>query len=120
MISDLFVFWNFEGATQQLAPNLRRKTRRDVFEAGHNYGWITTKQAFKGIHGWIKHSVMLLQERDEFAHLRFVRCKFACVLGDFDKAVAVLCFFDLRKQKIQFDEIDMLDFISTTFDELTR
>src|SRR5262245_4285944 len=119
MVSDLFVFWNFERATQQLASNLWRKTRRDVFEARHDYGWITAKQAFKRIHGRIKYSVMLLKEANEFTDLRFVRRKFACVLGDFDKAVAVACFFDLRKQKIQFDKINMLNFISTSFNELT-
>ena len=57
---------------------------------------------------------MLLQERDELAHFRFVRRKFARVLGDFDKAVAVACFFNFRKQKIQFDKINVLDFISTS------
>ena len=57
---------------------------------------------------------MLLQERDEIAHFGFVRRKFACVLCDFDKAVAVARFFDLRKQKIQFDKINVLDFISTS------
>src|SRR5215475_9258183 len=120
MISDLFVFWNFERATQQLAPNLWRETRRDVFEAGHDYGWIAAKQAFKRIHGWIKYSVTLVKEANEFAHLGFVRRKFACALGDLDKTVAVACFFDLRKQKIQFDKINMLDFISTSFNELMR
>ncbi len=63
---------------------------------------------------------MLLQERDEVAHLRFVRRKFARVLGDFDEAVAVARFLDLRKQEIEFDEIEMLDFVGATFDELPR
>ena len=101
MISGLFVFWNFERATQELAPDLWRKTGRDVFEAGHDYRWIAAKQAFKCIHGWIQHGVVLLEKRNEFAHRGFVRRKFACVLGDFDKAITVACFFDLRKQKIQ-------------------
>src|SRR5215469_3483822 len=119
MISSLFVLRNFERATQQLPPNLWRKTRGDLFEARHDYGWITAKQAFKRIHGRIKYSVMLLEEANEFADLGFVRRKFACLLGDFNKAVAVSCFFDLRKQKIQFDKINMLNFISTSFNELT-
>ena len=62
---------------------------------------------------------MLLEEANEFAHLGFVRGKFARVLGDLDKAVAIACFCDLRKQKIQFDKINMLDFISTSFNEFT-
>ena len=57
---------------------------------------------------------MLLQELDELAHLGFVRRKFARVLGDFDKAIAIACFFHFRKQKIQFDKIDVLDFVSAS------
>src|SRR3954451_4978942 len=114
-ISSLFVFRNFERTAQQLPSHLWRKTSRDIFEAGRDYCRITAKQALKRVHRWIEHGVMLLQERDEIAHLRFVRRKFASVLGDFDKAIAVARFFNFRKQKIQFDKIDVLDFISTTF-----
>ena len=64
--------------------------------------------------------MMLFQERDEFAHFGLVRRKLARVLGDFDEAVAVARFLDLRKKEIQLDEIDVLDFIGAAFNELSR
>ena len=111
LIGGLFAFRDFERTAQHRAPNLWRKTRHDLFEAGRDHGWIAAKQAFKRVHGRIEHGVMLFQEADELAHLGFVRRKFACVLGDFDKAIAIARFLDFRKEKIQFDKIKMLDFI---------
>ena len=89
-------------------------------QARHNHSWIATKQAFKRIHSRVKYRVMFLEKANEFTHLRFVGHKFACVLGNFDKTIAVARFFYFRKQKIQCDKIKMLNFISTTFNELTR
>jgi hypothetical protein len=62
---------------------------------------------------------MLLEEANEFAHFRFLRGKIARMLRDLDKAVAVACFFDLRKKEIQLDKINVLDFISPSFNELS-
>src|ERR1051325_256121 len=100
MIRGFFVLRNFECATQQLTTNLWRETRRDRLEARRYHIWITAKETFKGIHGWIKHRVMLLEESNEFAHLGFVRRKFPRVLGHFDESVTVACFLDLWKQKV--------------------
>ncbi|TMP92229.1 MAG: hypothetical protein E6L07_12550 [Verrucomicrobia bacterium] len=63
---------------------------------------------------------MLLEERDEVAHFGFVGREFARVLGHLDKTVAIPRLLHFRKQEIQFDEIEVLDFISTTLDELAR
>jgi hypothetical protein len=52
---------------------------------------------------------MFLQEADEFTDLGFIRRKFPCMLGDFDKPIAVASFFDRWKEKVQFDKIDMLN-----------
>src|SRR4030095_12231598 len=89
-------------------------------KAGRDYGRITAKQPFKSAHGRVKHGMMSFQESDELAHFRLIRRKLASVLGDFDKAVAVARFLDLRKKEIQFDKIDVLDFICPAFNELSR
>ena len=107
MIGRFLAFRNFECAAQQLAANLWRKTLCNIFKARRDYGRITAKQSLKSAHGRIKDGMMLFQERDEVAHLRFVRRKLARVLGDFDEAVAVTRFLDLRKKEIQFDKIDI-------------
>src|SRR5436190_23001616 len=120
MIRGFLAFRNFECAAQQLAANLWRKTLSDILEPGRNHGRITAKQSFKSAHGRIKHSMMLFQERDELAYFRFVRRKLVRVLRDFDEAVAIARFFDFRKKEIQFDKIDMLDFIGAVFNELSR
>src|SRR5206468_8031815 len=111
---------NFERAAQHQAANLRRKTRHYLLQPGRNYGGIATKQPFKGTHSGIEHGVMLLEECDKLAHLGFVGRKFACVLCDLDKAIAIACLLYFREQKVQFDKIDVLDFIRTTVDELPR
>src|SRR5215467_1485071 len=120
MIGGFLAFRNFERAAQQLTADLWRKTLSDILEAGRHHGRITTKQSFKSTHGRVKHGMMLFQKRDELAHLWFVGRKLARVLGDFDEAVAVARFFDPRKKEIQFDKIDVLNFIGTAFNELSR
>ncbi len=55
---------------------------------------------------------MLFKEPDEVAHFGFVRRKFARVFGDLDKSVAVPRLLYFGKEKVQFYEIDMLDFIA--------
>src|SRR5262249_14927951 len=105
---------------QQLAANLWRKTLSDIFKARRNHGRITAKQSLKRAHGRVKHGMMSFQERDKLAHFGLVRRKLARVLGDFDEAVAVTRFLDLRKKEIQFDKIDVLDLIGTAFNELSR
>src|SRR5205823_11060709 len=109
---------NFERAAQHHAPDLRRETRHDVLKPGCHYRRVAAKQPFEDAHGRIEHSVMTLEELDELAHFGFVRREFARVLGDLYKAVAVARLLDLGKQKIQFDEIEMLDFIRAVLDEL--
>src|SRR6516225_667965 len=120
MISGPLAFRNFERAAQQLPANLWWKTRCDILKTRRDYGRITAKQSLKSAHGRVKHGMMLFQERDKLAHFRFVRRKFARVLGDFDETVAVARFLDLRKKEIQLDKIDVLDFIGAAFDELSR
>ena len=61
---------------------------------------------------------MLLEERDELAHLGLVRRELARVLGDLDEAIAIARFLDFRKEKIQLDEVEMLDLVRAALDEL--
>src|SRR5215510_268675 len=117
MIGRFLPIRNFECAAQQLTSDLWRKTLSDIFQTGRDYGRVTAKQPFKSAHGRVKHGMMLFQERDELAHFRFVRRKLARVLGDFDEAVAVARFLDVREKEIQFDKIDVLYFIGTAFNE---
>src|SRR5689334_7537755 len=119
MIGRLLTFRNFECAAQQLAANLWRKTLSGIFKARRDYRRITAEQSLKSAHRRVKHGMMLFQERDKLAHFGFVRRKLERVLGDFDKAVTVARFLDLRKKEIQFNKIDMLNFIRTAFNELS-
>ena len=63
---------------------------------------------------------MTLKESDEFADFGFVRWEFMSVLGDLNEPVGIPRLFYFRKQEIQFDKIDVLDFVGTALDELPR
>ena len=63
---------------------------------------------------------MIFEKINEFAHFRFARSKFAGVLGNFEKAISISCLLHFRKQKVEHDKIEVLDFVSAAFDELTR
>src|SRR5437867_3641502 len=120
MIGRLFALWNFERSAQHRPPNLRRETWHDVLKPWSDYGRIPAKQPFENVHGRIEHSLMLLEKRNELADFRFVRREFARELGDLDKAVAIARLLHFGEQKIQFDKVEVLDFISATLDELAR
>jgi len=120
VIGHLLAFRNFERAAQHRAPDLRWEMRHDVLKPGRDDGRLATKQPFKSAHCWIEYRVMLLEERNELAHLGFIGREFARVLGDLDKTVAIARLFDFGKQEIQFDEIEMLNFISAALNELPR
>ena len=118
VISCLFIRRNFERATPHRAPHLRRKARHDFFQAGRNRARVSAKKRFKDAYRRVEDSVMLAKKIDEITDLGFVRSKFAGALGDFDKPIAITRFLYFRKQKIEHDKIEMLNFISAAFDEL--
>src|SRR2546428_8878051 len=119
-ISSLSIWRNFERAAPHRTPHLRRKTRHDLFQPRRERAGITAKKCFEDVNRGIQHSMMLSEKIDEVAHLRFVRSKFASALGDFDEPISVARLFHFGKQKIEHDKIEMLDFVSAAFDELTR
>ena len=51
---------------------------------------------------------------------RFVRREFAGVLGHFDEAIAITRLLHFRIEKVELDEIEMLNLIRAVFDELAR
>ena len=61
---------------------------------------------------------MLPEKADEVAHVGFVGSKFAGALGNLGKAISIAGLLHFRKQKVEHDEIEVLDFVSATFDEL--
>src|SRR5437762_8197541 len=69
VIGHFLAFRNFERSAQHYSPDLRRKTRHDVLKPWGDYRRIAAKQPFEDAHGRIEHSLMLLEELDELAHL---------------------------------------------------
>src|SRR5439155_2055810 len=117
-IGCLFIWWNFERAAPHGAPHLWRKARHDLFQPGRNRARIAAKESFKDAYRRVEDGVMLPEKIDEFAHLRFVRSKFASALGDLDEAISITRLLHFRKQEVKHDKIKMLDFVSAAFDEL--
>jgi hypothetical protein len=64
--------------------------------------------------------VVVTEKIDEVAHFGLVRRKLLGALGDFDKAISVTCLFHFGKQEVEHDKIEMLNFVSAAFDELSR
>jgi hypothetical protein len=61
---------------------------------------------------------MALEEINEVAHLGLVGRELAGALGHLDEAVPVPRFFHFRKEEVQLDEVDVLNFIGAILDEL--
>ena len=61
---------------------------------------------------------MLFEEVDELANLGLVRCELASALRHLDETIAVPGLFHFRKQKVQFDKIDVLNFVRAILNEL--
>ena len=55
---------------------------------------------------------MLPEKIDEIAHLGIIGSKITGALGDFDESISITRFLYFRKQKIEHNKIEVLNFIS--------
>src|SRR6266536_640006 len=119
VVSRLFVWWNLKRAAPHRAPYLRRKTRHNFCQARRDRAGIAAKKRFENVYGRIEHGAIVPEEINELAHFGCVRRKFPSVLSDFGKSIAIARFLHFRKQEIEHDKVQVLDFVSAAFDELT-
>jgi hypothetical protein len=108
-VSGFLVLRRLERATAHDASHLRRKARDNVFQAGRDRGRIAAEKTFERHERRIENGVVLLEEIDELAHLRFVRAEFAGTLGHLDEPVAITRFFHFGEQEVEHDEIEVLN-----------
>src|SRR5579862_5842386 len=102
------------------ALHLRRKPLQYRQEVRRRLSGAAGVHTFKRGQGHIYGGVMVEQKLDEIIYRLRLQVELGCVRSDRSEALRRACIFHLRREEIQEDEVDVLNFVGAVFDELRR